>query len=365
MSDQSKYKDQYNRPTPHKFRSVDQVNLLTVEELVSMNDFAKLYQYTPLEPYMDKATQEAIQPMYVAGGSFADGVFVGDGTETSVRLTGPEKSGKWEYWSIEAAGGLKNFLTQPDKYEMPNDYNTDELCIIGAGRGVLGFFLGDTGLNSDYAARVNKGLFKNVTMVEDDQELVDWQKHVINKHGITNIQALKGRSLEEPSPNTHDWDTLTSKKYDMMIATLPFCDRTEGTYFLKQQIRAMQEAADNHIPENNDWPFTRGQRDMYSTIAKFEDKCYDENFGSHRTLFRNAHKYLNNGGYLITVHNSMTSDVDTFKPMIEEGGLELIQHSLIDQGVGASSNVRHFFAKFTMITNINDATKYVIVCKKK
>lgn len=363
MSDEQKFKDQYGRSTPVSFRGKNYAGA-TPQEIASMSDFQRLTRYQPLEPYMDKATQEAINPFYVAGGSYEDGIFVGDGTETSIRMTGPEKSGKWEYWSIEAAGGIKNYLTM-DKYNMPKDYNTDELCIIGAGRGVLGFFLGDTGLNSDYAARTNKGLFKNVTMVEDDQELVDWQKYVLNKHDITNIEALQGRSLEEPSPHTQDWDKLASKKYDMMIATLPFSDRKEGTYFLKQQIRAMQEAADNHIPENNDWPFTRAQRDMYTTIAKFEDKCYDENFGRHRTLFRNAHKYLNEGGYLITVHNSMTSDVDTFKPMIEESGLELVQHSLVDRGMGGSTNIRHFYSKWTLITNVSDATKYVIVCKKK
>ena len=356
MSDQAKFKDQYLRAVPVKDRDFfgDKA-----EDIFNMNEIVNMDRYEPIEPYMDKATQDAINPFYVAGGSFEDGIFVGDGTETGIRLTGPEKSGKWEYWQFDTAGGLKNFLTQQDKYEMPNDYNTDELCIIGAGRGVLGFFLGDTGLNSDYAARVNKGLFKNVTMVETDPELVDWQKHVINKHDITNIQALQGDSLQQPLQSTADWETLTSKKYDMMIATLPFCDRTEGNYFL------MQKAAADHIPENNDWPFTRGQRDMYTTIAKFEDKCYDDNFGRHRVLFKNAHKYLNNGGYLITVHNSMTSDVDTFKPMIEDGGLELVHHSLIDKGVGAGTNRRHFFAKFTMINQVADATKYVIVCKKK
>ena len=364
MSDQSKFRDQYNRPVPMKFQNKDFYGE-KFREIYSMVDIDNIGKYTPIEPYIDKATQEAIQPMYVAGGSYENGIFVSDGTETGLRLVEPEKSGKWEYWSIDTAGGLKNFLTQHEKYQMPNDYNTDELCIIGAGRGVLGFFLGDTGLNSDYAARTNKGLFKNVTMVEDDQELVDWQKYVLNKHDITNIEALQGRSLEEPSPHTQDWDKLASKKYDMIIATLPFSDRKEGTYFLKQQIRAMQEAADNFVPENNDWPFTRKQRDMYSTIAKFEDKCYDENFGRHRTLFRNAHKYLNQGGYLITVHNSMTSDVDTFKPMIEESGLELVQHSLVDRGMGGSTNIRHFYSKWTLITNVSDATKYVIVCKKK
>ena len=363
MSDYTKYKDQYGRALPVKFKGKNYGGGKPTE-LISMSEFSKISHLQPLEPYMDKATQEAVQPFYLAGGTFEDGTFVADGTETSVRMVGPEKSGKWEYWWIDTAGGLKNFLTQP-KYEMPNDYKTDELCVIGAGRGVLGFFLGDTGLNSDYAHKFNNGLFKNVTMVEDDQELVDYQKYVINKHDITNIQALKGRSLEEPSPKTHDWDTLISKKYDMIIATLPFCDRSEGTYYLKQQIRAMQEAADNFVPSENNWPFTRAQRDYYTTVAKFEDKCYDENFGRHRTLFRNAHKYLNQGGYLITVHNSMTSDVDTFKPMIEEGGLELVQHSLIDKGIGSGTEVRHFFARTQVVTNISDATKYVIVCKKK
>ena len=58
-------------------------------------------------------------------------------------------------------------------------------------------------------------------------------------------------------------------------------------------------------------------------------------------------------------------NIDTFKPMIEEGGLELVQHSLIDRGVAEGTNIRHFFSKFTLITPLSDATKYVIVCRKK
>ena len=364
MADEyKKYKDQYGRSTPLKFKDKEYSGGRPVE-MISMSEFSKISHFAPFEPYMDKATQEAVQPFYLAGGTLEDGVFVADGTETSIRMVGPEKSGKWEYWNMDTAGGVRNFLTQP-KYEMPNDYKKDELCIIGAGRGTLGFYLGDTGLNSDYAHKVNNGLFKNVTMVEDDQELVDWQKYIINKHGITNIKALFNSSIEEPETGTDDWDTFRTKQYDMMIATLPFCDRIEGNYYLKQQIRQMENAMENFVPEGQDWPFTRAQRDYYTSVAKFENKCYDENFGRHRYLFKNAHKYLKIGGYLITVHNSMASDIDTFKPMIEEGGLDMVHHSLIDKGIGSGTETRHFFARTTLIANISDATKYVIVCKKK
>ena len=364
MSDNySKYKDQYGRPTTVVFKGKTYGGG-TPTEMVSASEFSKIHAYKPLEPYMDRATNDAVQPFYLAGGTLEEGIFVSDGTESSLRIVGPEKSGKWEYWNMETAGGLRNFLTQP-RYEMPSDYKTDDLCIIGAGRGTLGFYLGDTGLNSDHERKVNNGLFKNVVMIEDDQELVDWQKHVIEKHSITNIKALHNSSIEEPTTITNDWETFNTKQYDLMIATLPFCDRPEGNYYLKQQIRQMEQAAENFVPEGHDWPFTRAQRDYYTAVQKFESKCYDENFGRHRHLFRNAHKHLKPGGYLITVHNSMVSDIDTFKPMIDEGSLDMVHHSLIDKGIGSGTETRHFFARTTVIANISDATKYVIVCKKK
>ena len=52
---------------------------------------------------------------------------------------------------------------------MPS-YGTDDLLVVGAGRGLLPFYLGDTTLSN------NNGIFKNVVSVERDQELVDYTK---------------------------------------------------------------------------------------------------------------------------------------------------------------------------------------------
>ena len=63
-------------------------------------------------------------------------------------------------------------------------YNTDDLLVVGAGRGLLPFYLGDTTLSN------NNDIFKNVVSVERDQELVDYTKKVISNTGINNIEAV-------------------------------------------------------------------------------------------------------------------------------------------------------------------------------
>ena len=79
---------------------------------------------------------------------------------------------------------------------MPTDYGKDDCLVLGSGRGILGFYLGKTGLEN------NNGIFNNVTLVEEDKELVDYTKTIISDTSITNINALCNRSLEETAPRT-------------------------------------------------------------------------------------------------------------------------------------------------------------------
>ena len=66
----------------------------------------------PREPYMDPAATEVTRPFTVTGGSFAnDGLWTANGDDTKLALTTPEKLGKWEYWQLETAAGLRRFFT--------------------------------------------------------------------------------------------------------------------------------------------------------------------------------------------------------------------------------------------------------------
>ena len=314
----------------------------------------------PIEPYLDKAAQDVAQPFIITGGSFGnDGLWVKSTGDTSISMNEPEKLGKWEYWNIETAGGLRRFFKE-GKYKMPLDYGKDELLVIGAGRGLLAYYLGKTGLEN------NNGIFNNVTTVEEDSELVDYQKSTISDRGVNNVLPLVGRSLEVPSPRTADYETMLSKKYDVIVATLPFSNQRSGIYHINQQIRTAKAEIDNgnrYAEDGKDWPFTK-QRDFYDGISKFEDKCYDENFNRHNVLFNNARKFLKPGGYLVSVHNALASDIDTFKPMIENGGLELVHHTMIDKGMGGHAHARHFFLRQVLVHS-NIGNQYVMVTKIK
>ncbi len=328
------------------------------EEIYDMKLNMLITETTPVEPYIDKAARNASTPWIITGGSFGnDGLWVANGGDTQLSMTAPEKLGKWEYWNIEAAGGLRKFF-QEAKYKMPTDYGKDDCLILGSGRGILGFYLGKTGLEN------NNGIFNNVTLVEEDEELVDYTKTIISDTSITNINALCNRSLEETAPRTADYETMLSKKYDVIIATLPFSNQSAGIYHINQQIRTSKQMIDNgERATGPDWPFSK-TRDFYDGVAKFEDKCYDENFNRHNVMFSNARKFLKPGGYLVSVHNAFASDVDTFMPMIEKAGMELVHHTIIDKGMGGHSHARHWFLR-TMLVHPNVGNQWVMVTKVK
>ena len=67
---------------------------------------------------------------------------------------------------------------------------------------------------------------------------------------------------------------------------------------------------------------------------------------------------------LVSIHNTMTSDIDTFKPMIDESNLKLVHHTLIDKGLGANSVGRHWFLRRVLV-KAHSANMYAMVTKKK
>ncbi len=316
----------------------------------------------PNEPYIDKTTEAAFDPVFYTGGSRDDaGNWAEDGTENvhGLGLREPEKAGKWEWWGIETAAGLRQLFTH-SKYKLP-EYNTDDLLVVGAGRGVTGFFLGDTGLSN------NNGIFKNVTMVEEDADLVKYSNSLITKADITNVKSVQNRSIEEPSPRTDGYDEIVSKQYDVIIATLPFSNQQKGIYYVNQQVRTLGGEIENGngFPGGS-WPIgdSSGNSDFYTDIKKFEDKCYDENFNRHSVLFTKANKLLKPNGLLVSVHHTHASDIDTFSEMISQGNLSLEYHTMIDKGMGARSIARHFFLRRVLISSANPML-WVMVCRKK
>ncbi len=362
MSDEEKYIDAYGVELMKGFsewKTGDPTVDNHFNDILDARQILDERRKRPNEPFLDKASETAYNGTYFTGGSFQEDMsWVPDGTPTGLKLTDPERAGKWEWWNIECAGGLRNLFTLKQYKEKMPSYGTDDLLVVGAGRGLLPFYLGDTTLSN------NNGIFKNVVSVERDQELVDYTKKVISDTGISNIEAVCNDSLSEPSPQTDDYSKIVSKQYDVIIAILPFSDQAHGIYHLKQQERVLRkEIQDRNRYEGNDWPFGQ-ERDFYDSMGKWEDKCYDENFNRHNVFFTKAGSLLKPGGIIVSVHNSFASDIDTFQPMLDKGNLELIHHTLIDKGMGANSVARHWFFRRVLV-KAHSTNMYAMVTRRK
>ena len=362
MADEEKYIDAYGTELGQGFSEWKTGNTDIDNHFQDFYDARKINderKKRPNEPFLDKASNITANGTYFTGGSYSeDFTWIPDGNPTGLKLTDPERAGKWEWWGIECAGGLRNLFTLKKYKEKLPSYGTDDLLVVGAGRGLLPFYLGDTTLSN------NNGIFKNVVSVEADQELVDYTKKIISDTGISNVEAVCNDCLSEPKPQTDDYAKIVSKKYDVIIATLPFSNQSAGIYHLKQQERILRkEIQDRNRYEGENWPFEQ-ERDFYESMGKWQDKCYDENFNRHNVLFTKAGSLLKPDGIIVSVHNSFASDIDTFQPMIDKGNLELIHHTLIDKGMGATSVSRHwFFRRVLMKAHITNM--YAMVTRKK
>jgi len=362
MADEEKYIDAYGTELGQGFSEWKTGNTDIDNHFQDFYDARKINderKKRPNEPFLDKASNITANGTYFTGGSYSeDFTWIPDGNPTGLKLTDPERAGKWEWWGIECAGGLRNLFTLKQYKDKMPSYGTDDLLVVGAGRGLLPFYLGDTSVSN------NNGIFKNVVSVERDQELVNYTKKIISDTGINNIEAVCNDSLSEPNPRTDDYSKVVSKQYDVIIAILPFSDQAQGIYHLKQQERTLRkEIQDRNRYEGENWPFDQ-ERDFYDSIAKWEDKCYDENFNRHNVFFTKAGSLLKPGGITVSVHNSFASDIDTFQPMIDKGNLELVHHTLIDKGLGANSVSRHWFLRRVLV-KAHSTNMYAMVTRKK
>ena len=81
------------------------------------------------------------------------------------------------------------------------------------------------------------------------------------------------------------------------------------------------------------------------------------------TVFRNAKSLLKPGGYILTIHNTYASDIDTFKPMIEKCGLTLIADGLLARQAHGGPIARHWYMRQTLIGPLYPSNKYYMLCK--
>ena len=277
--------------------------------------------------------------------------------EVTFELTNPIRMGKWEYWNLDVAAALQTSLARGEI--LPADCGKDDALFVGFGRNSTPINLTKTGLER------NAGVFTHSTCVEKDEDLITETKRILKKYDIEDkLTTCVNLGLEPPMTVNADWDAVVSKKYDIIIAATPPYDKRTGCYQVKSQVRGAEigiEAAKD-LTGAPALPFGV-KTEQHKAVAKFEDRCYDDNWGELNTVFRNAKSLLKPGGYLLTIHNTYASDIDTFKPMIEKCGLTLIADGLLARQAHNWPAARHWYMRQTLIGPLYPSNKYYMLCK--
>jgi|TARA_B110000914_G_scaffold207012_1_gene203333 hypothetical protein len=284
-------------------------------------------------------------------------VFNNETDEPDYILTNPIRVGKWEYWNLDIAAALQTSLARGDI--LPADCGKDDALFVGFGRNSTPINLTKTGLER------NAGVFTHSTCVEKDEYLITETKRILKQYDIEDkISTCVNLGLEPPTTVNADWDAVSAKKYDIIIAATPPYDKKTGCYQVKSQIRGTEigiEAAKD-LTGAPAAPFGL-KSEQYKAVAKFEDRCYDDNWGELNTVFRNAKSLLKPGGYILTIHNTYASDIDTFKPKLDECGLTLIEDGLLTRQAHTWTMARHWYMRQTLVGPLYPSNKYYMLCK--
>tara|TARA_Y100000816_G_scaffold255046_1_gene207629 strand:- start:2352 stop:3530 length:1179 start_codon:yes stop_codon:yes gene_type:complete len=272
-------------------------------------------------------------------------------------LTKPIRMGKWEYWNLDIAAALQTSLNRGEI--LPDDCGKDNALFYGFGRNSSPINLTKTGLER------NAGVFNHSTCVDKDEDLITESNRILVKYDIKDkLRTCVNVGLEPPTTESADWDAVNDKKYDIIIAATPPYDKKEGCYWVKSQIRGAEEGieAAKDLTNTPEIPFNT-KTEQYTAIAKFEDRCYDDNWNELNTIWRNAKSFLKPGGYILTVHNCYASDIDTFKPMLEKYGITLVEDGLLTRQAHEWPLARHWFMRQTLVGPLYPSNKYYMLCK--
>ena len=294
---------------------------------------------------------------YASSGAVSDIEIDNETDDPDWTLVKPIRMGKWEYWNLDVAASLTTSLNRGDV--LPSDCGKDDALFYGFGRSSTPLNLTKTGLNG------NNGSFTHSTCVEKDEVLVEESIRIITKHDVgSKIRSYTNWGLEPPTTAKPDWSSITDKKYDIIIAATPPFDKRTGCYWVKSQIRGAEKGIEADKDRTGTPPIPFGMTtEQYKTIAQFEDRCYDDNWGELNSVFRNAKSLLKPGGYLLTVHNTYASDIDTFKPYIEKCGLNLVEDGLLSRQAHIWPSARHWMMRSTLVGPLYPSNKYYMLCK--
>ena len=168
--------------------------------------------------------------------------------------------------------------------------------------------------------------------VEHDPVLSKRNQEIVTEFGLEeNFKCVNIMDLSPPDPMPADFEEhIFNKKFDVIILALPPSNSEHGMYIQNQRRRAGMAKINAHGGKPIDTGFL-GKLDTFQNIDEFKIRHYDENWSRHKAAYRNAYKFLNPGGVVISIHNQFMSDIEAFNPYIEEGNMEIFTHDFMDQ----------------------------------
>ena len=80
-----------------------------------------------------------------------------------------------------------------------------------------------------------------------------------------------------------------------------------------------------NIPASEQWDLVVGNPPFYPDSHRWEIRSYDKDWHIHRSFFANVGRFLKPGGAIFLQEANDASTPDTFRGMIEDGGLTLVR----------------------------------------
>ena len=315
---------------------------------------------------VDDASLDAHKEVIFTGGTLQykpDGVeldkieFDNSTGNPDIELIKPIRLGKWEYWNLDIAASIQESLKRGEI--LPDDCGKDDALFVGFGRNSSPMNLTKTGIEN------NAGVFTHSTCIDKDEFLIEESNRVLEKYNIKDkLRTCVNLGLDAPTTVNPDWDAVKDKKYDIIIAATPPFDKRTGNYWVKSQIRGAEKGIEAGKDRTGTPPIPFNiETEQYKEVAKFEDRCFDENWNELKSIFRNAKSFLKPGGYLLTIHNTYASDIDTFKPTIENYNLTLVEDGLLTRQAHLWPLARHWYMRQTLVGPLYPSNKYYMLCK--
>lgn len=114
---------------------------------------------------------------------------------------------------------------------------------------------------------------------------------------------------------------------DVNPEAVKVCQKTIAENGLDDRVRVYLSDCLDAIPTNESWDLVVGNAPHFfgsTSEHRSNRRLYDPDWNVHKRFYANVKRFLNAGASVLLVENAAGSSPEVFKPMIEEGGLALV-----------------------------------------